>query len=176
MARLRIPVTPEDHTAGDPDAPCTVVEYGDYECPDCARAHPIVQRVQKHFGERLRFVFRSFPLTQIHPHAEMAAQTAEFAGAHGKFWPMHDLLMENQPRLSVGLFEELARELDLNPAALVASLEKGEYAERVRKNFNGGVRSGVNGTPTFFINGVRHDGPYDYQALVGAINATLAGD
>ena len=174
MTRLRIPVGPEDHVQGDPDAPCTLVEYGDYECPHCAHAHPIVQRVEKHFGHRLCFVFRNFPLTQIHPHAEAAAQTTEFAATQGKFWEMHDLLLENQPRLNFALLETLAGELDLDPVALAAALESGEFAERVRADFAGGVRSGVNGTPTFFINGQRHDGPFDYPALVGAINAALA--
>jgi len=174
MTKLRVPVGPKDHFQGDPDAPVTLVEYGDYECPHCAQAHPIVQRVEQHFGHRLRFVFRNFPLTQIHPHAEAAAQTAEFAATQGKFWEMHDLLLENQPRLNFALLETLAGELDLDPAALTEALQSGEFAEHVRADFTGGVRSGVNGTPTFFINGQRHDGPFDYQALVGAINAALA--
>ncbi len=109
MTKLRVPVGPEDHVQGDPDAPITLVEYGDYECPHCAHAHPIVQRVEKHFGHRLRFVFRNFPLTQIHPHAEAAAQTAEFAATQGKFWEMHDLLLENQPRLNFALLENAGR-------------------------------------------------------------------
>src|SRR5208282_3973771 len=108
MATLKVPVSPEDHAQGHDDAPVTLVEYGDYECPHCGRAYPIVQRVQKHFGEKLRFVFRNFPLSEMHPHAEAAAETAEFAGAHGKFWEMHDLLFENQARLGGSLFLELA--------------------------------------------------------------------
>jgi protein-disulfide isomerase len=174
MTTLRIPVGPEDHAQGDPHAPCTLVEYGDFECPHCAHAHPIVLRVQKHFGARLRFVFRNFPLSQSHPHAEMAAETAEFAATQGKFWEMHDLLFENQPRLSAALFARLAEKLDLDSAALAASLESDEFAARVRADFNGGVRSGVNGTPTFFINGQRHDGPFEYEYLVAAIESALA--
>ena len=174
MTKLRIPIGPADHMQGDPNAPCTLVEYGDYECPHCGRAYPIVHRVQKHFGHRLLFVFRNFPLNQSHPHAESAAETAEFAATQDKFWEMHDALFENQDRLGPDLYEELAEELGLDPAALSASLASGEFTARVRADFNGGVRSGVNGTPTFFINGQRHDGPFDYPALVGAINAALA--
>jgi protein-disulfide isomerase len=171
MTTLKIQVGPEDHIQGDPHAAVTLVEYGDYECPHCGRAYPIVKRVQKHFGKRLRFVFRNFPITQSHPHAEAAAETAEFAGSQDKFWEMHDLLYENQDRLGGALFLELAEELELVPADLSESLEKGKFTARVRADFMGGVRSGVNGTPTFFINGHRHDGPFDYQNLVDAIEA-----
>ena len=132
--------------------------------------------MQKHFGNRLLFVFRNFPLTQSHPHAESAAETAEFAATKDKFWEMHDALFENQDRLGFELYEELAEQLGLDPIALTAALDSGEFTDRVRADFNSGIRSGVNGTPTFFINGQRHDGPFDYPALVGAINAALAGD
>jgi protein-disulfide isomerase len=169
MAKLRTPVTPQDHIQGPEDAEVTLVEYGDYECPHCGRAYSIVQRVQKHFGKRLRFVFRNFPLSELHPHAESAAEAAEFAGAHGKFWGMHDLLFESQERLSDPLYLELAEELSLPPEALRHALEEGTYRARVRADFSSGVRSGVNGTPTFFINGKRHDGPFDYETLLLAI-------
>jgi protein-disulfide isomerase len=175
MARLRSPIGPGDHTQGDPNAPITLVEYGDYECPHCGRAYPIVKRVQAHFGKRLLFVFRNFPLAQSHRNAEPAAEAAEFAATGGKFWEMHDLLFENQARLGYELYEELAKELGLDPEALIASLDSHEFVDRIRADFTSGVRSGVNGTPTFFINGQRHDGPFDYPALVGAINAALAG-
>ena len=174
MTTLRTPVGPQDHTQGDPDAAVTLVEYGDYECPHCGRAYPIVKRVQNHFGERVLFVFRNFPLTKSHPRAESAAETAEFAAAQGKFWEMHDLLFENQDRLGPELYEELAEALGLDPVGLIDALDSGQFSDRVRADFNSGIRSGVNGTPTFFINGQRHDGPFDYPALVGAINATLA--
>ena len=169
MAKLRTPVAPEDHIQGPEDAEVTLVEYGDYECPHCGRAYPIVKRVQKHFGKRLRFVFRNFPLTETHRHAESAAEAAEFAGAQGKFWEMHDLLFENQERLSEPLYLGLAEELSLPSVALRQALEEGKYKARVRADFSSGVRSGVNGTPTFFINGKRHDGPFDYDTLVLAI-------
>jgi len=176
MTKLRAPIGPHDHAQGDSSAPVQLVEYGDYECPHCGRAHPIVQRVQKHFGDRLLFVFRNFPLNNSHPHAESAAESAEFAATRHKFWEMHDALFENQDRLGSELYEELAEKLGLDPIALTASLDSGEFTDRVRADFNSGIRSGVNGTPTFFINGQRHDGPFDYPALVGAINAALAGD
>jgi protein-disulfide isomerase len=174
LTTLKVPIGPEDHIQGDDQAGCTLVEYGDYECPHCGRAHAIVKRVQKHFAKRLRFVFRNFPLNQIHPDAEMAAESAEFAGAHGKFWEMHDLLFENQDRLGAALLQELAKKLNLPFADLQKALEQGTYRDRVRADFSGGVRSGVNGTPTFFINGQRHDGPFEYADLVEVIEQALA--
>ncbi len=173
MSTLKIPVGPEDHIQGDAAALCTLVEYGDYECPYCGSAYPIVKRVQKHFGKRLAFVFRNFPLSEMHPNAESAAEVAEFASAHGKFWEMHDLLYENQRRLSGELYLELATRLGLGPADLRASIEKREFLPKVRADFSGGVRSGVNGTPTFFINGQRHDASFGYDVLAAAIEAAL---
>jgi protein-disulfide isomerase len=173
MTKLSIAVSAQDHQRGNPDAPCTLVEYGDYQCPSCGHAYPIVKRVQKHFGKRLLFVFRNFPLSQMHPYAEPAAETAEFAAAHDKFWEMHDLLFENQDRLDDALLFELVQKLHLAPAELREALESKEFEPRVRADFSGGVRSGVNGTPTFFLNGQRHDGPYDFDSLVEAIDRVL---
>jgi protein-disulfide isomerase len=173
MTKLSVPVSPLDHRQGSPDAPCTLVEYGDYQCPSCGAAYPLVKRVQKHFGSRLSFVFRNFPLTQLHQYAEAAAETAEFAGAHNKFWEMHDLLFENQDRLSAELFGELAQQIHLAPAQLRHALEKNEFLPRITQDFSGGVRSGVNGTPTFFINGQRLDGGYDFNAIVDAVDLAL---
>jgi protein-disulfide isomerase len=173
MTKLAVPVSDKDHRQGDPDALCTLVEYGDYQCPSCGRAYPIIKRLQKHFGKRLLFVFRNFPLSQMHPYAEPAAETAEFAGAHSKFWEMHDLLYENQDRLDDALLFELAEQLHLDLEALRQALASKEFEPRVREDFRGGVRSGVNGTPTFFINGQRHDGAYDYASLVEAIDGVL---
>jgi protein-disulfide isomerase len=169
MAKLRTPVTSRDHIQGPEDAELTLVEYGDYECPSCGSAYPIVKRIQEQFGKRLQFVFRNFPLSEIHPHAESAAETAEFAAAQGRFWEMHDLLFENQEQLSEALYSELAEELGLSQTVLLHALEEGEYKVRVRADFSSGVRSGVNGTPTFFINGTRHDRPFDYETLVLAL-------
>jgi protein-disulfide isomerase len=171
MATLKIAVSPQDHAQGAENAPVTLVEYGDYQCPHCGHAYPIVKRIQKHFGARLRFVFRNFPLGEMHPEAVAAAETAEFAGANGKFWEMHDLLFENQERLGGELYAELAGQLGLSVEALEKALEDGTYEERVRADFQGGVRSGVNGTPTFFINGHRHDAAFEYEDLAAAIDA-----
>jgi protein-disulfide isomerase len=173
MGSLKFPVSNEDHRQGAEEAPCTLVEYGDYECPHCGAAHPVIQRVQKHFGERLCFVFRNFPLTQIHANAQAAAETAEFAASEGKFWEMHNLLFENQGRLGDELYAELAAQLGLDQTKLRQALEDGVFTSRVRNDFTGGVRSGVNGTPTFFINGQRHNGPADFEHLVKAIEAAL---
>jgi protein-disulfide isomerase len=173
MSKLSVPVSDKDHRQGDPDAPCTLVEYGDYQCPSCGHAYPIVKRVQKHFGKRLLFVFRNFPLSEMHPYAEPAAETAEFAAAHHKFWEMHDLLYEKQDRLDDALLFQLAQQLQLDPEKLRQALASKEFEPRVRTDFRGGVRSGVNGTPTFFINGQRHDSAYDYASLVEAIEGVL---
>jgi len=173
MATLKIPVTPEDHAQGPEDAEVTLVEYGDYECPHCARAYPIVKQVQKHFKKRLRFIFRNFPLSEMHAQAEAAAEVAEFAGSQGKFWEMHDLLFENQARLGEALFAELGEQLKLSSTELRHALEQKTFEARVRADFKGGVHSGVNGTPTFFINGVRHDASFDYDTLVSAIHSVI---
>ena len=170
---LKVAVGEKDHIQGDASAQCTLLEYGDYECPHCGRAYPIVKRVQKHFGKRLQFVFRNFPLSEAHPHAESAAETAEFAATKGKFWEMHDLLFENQEQLGGALYLGLCTELGLPSPELRAVLESREFAAHVKSDFAGGVRSGVNGTPTFFINGQRYDGSFDYEDLIRAIEATL---
>ncbi len=174
MSVLQIPVTSADHIQGDAQAPVTLVEYGDYQCPGCGMAFPIVNAVQKHFGERLRFVFRNFPLTQAHPQAESAAETAEFASAHQHFWPMHDALYENQDALGWPLYLGLGEAMQMSGEELKEALESGAYQSRVRTDFMGGLRSGVNGTPTFFINGKRHDGSFEFKALVAAIETELA--
>jgi protein-disulfide isomerase len=127
----------------------------------------------KHFGQKLCFVFRHFPLSQIHPNAEAAAEAAEFAGAHQRFWEMHDAIYENQDRLGAPLLLSLARGLGLSELGLAHAIVDGEYAEKIREDFLGGVRSGVNGTPTFFIGDQRHDGTYDFNSLVHAIEARL---
>jgi len=173
MATLKVPITVEDHAQGPESADVTLVEYGDYECPHCGHAYPIVQQVQKRFGKRLRFVFRNFPLSEMHPHAEAAAEVAEFAGAQGKFWEMHDRLFENQERLGEALFLDLGEELKLSTAAIRQALEQGTFEARVRADFKGGVRSGANGTPTFFINGHRHDGSFDFETLASAIQQAM---
>jgi protein-disulfide isomerase len=176
MATLKTPVTQTDHIRGPADAPITLVEYGDYECPHCAAAHPIVGQVQLHLGEHMRFVYRHFPLTEIHPHAGIAAESAEFAGAACMFWDMHDALFENQSRLSVTTIFLTPEELGLPETAMRNALETGQYRKKVRDDFMSGIRSGVNGTPAFFINGVRHDGAYDDASLVAGIRLRIAAD
>jgi protein-disulfide isomerase len=176
MATLKVPVTEHDHIRGPANAPVTLVEYGDYECPHCAAAYPIVNQVQLSFNGRLRFVYRHFPLTEVHPHAEVAAESAEFAGSAGLFWEMHDALFQNQIRLSVATTFLIAEELGLPGAAMRNALETGQFRPKVRNDFMGGIRSGVNGTPTFFINGERHDGAYDYASLVAGIQMRLTAD
>jgi protein-disulfide isomerase len=174
MSELKIPVTSKDHIQGDEAAPVILVEYGDYQCPHCGHAYPIVKKVQKHFGKRLGFVFRNFPLNEIHPNAEAAAETAEFAGANGKFWEMHDAIFENQGSLSLPMLLELAKELGLSDKGLGDALKSREFEARVKSDFIGGARSGVNGTPTFFINGERFDGAPEYENLVAGIEESLA--
>jgi protein-disulfide isomerase len=173
MATMKNPVSGEDHIQGDAKAPVLLVEYGDYECPHCGHAYPIIKQVQKHFGKRLGFIFRNFPLNEMHPNAEGAAEAAEFAATKGKFWEMHDGIFENQRILGVPMLLELAEKLGMAANDLEAALEGEEFVERVKEDFLGGVRSGVNGTPTFFINGHRHDGSFEFEELVGAIEARI---
>jgi protein-disulfide isomerase len=174
VSKLTIPISAKDHFQGDIDAACSLVEYGDYECPHCGRAYPLLKRVQKHYGNRLCFVYRNFPLNEMHPHAERAAETAEFAGTKGKFWEMHDLLFENQEQLGDDLYLELAGELGLAQDELAEALDQSEFQAHVKADFIGGVRSGVNGTPTLFINGQRYNGPVEFEALVEKIDVALA--
>jgi protein-disulfide isomerase len=173
MGNLQTPVGSADHIQGDGQAPVILVEYGDYECPACGEAFSIVKAVQKHFGGKLGFVFRNFPLTQIHAQAESAAEAAEFFGANGRFWEAHDALYEHQGELGLPLYRALAEAMNLSPAELTEALEKRAYRPKVRSDFMGGLKSGVNGTPTFFINGKRHDGSSDFDSLVAAIDAEL---
>lgn len=170
LPHLVLPVDPaRDHIRGPETAPSTLVEYGDYECPYCGAAHPIVEEVRERMGDRLRFVFRHFPLTNIHPHAARAAESAEAAGAQGRFWEMHDRLFEYQDALEDADLLAHAAAVGLDLVRFARELDAGVHAPRVREDFMSGVRSGVNGTPTFFVNGIRHDGAYDAESLVRAI-------
>ena len=168
-AALTLPVGKRDHIRGPADAAVTLVEYGDYECPHCGRAYPIVKTIQKQLGPKLRFVFRNFPLRESHPHAEQAAEAAEAAGAQGKFWEMHDRLFERQFALDGEYLIEYAGDLGLDVARFRTELSSGAYAPRVREDFRSGVTSGVNGTPTFFINGVRYDDSWEFEPLLAAL-------
>jgi len=171
VARLTLPVGPRDHAQGSVDAPVTLVEYGDYECPHCGRAYPIVKEVQRRLGPKLRFVFRNFPLGEGHPHAEHAAEAAEGAAGQGRFWEMHDTLYEHQRALDDPHLVGYAAKLGLDATRFEQELHTGAHKARVREDFMSGVRSGVNGTPTFFINGVRFDDSWDPDTLTNALKA-----
>jgi protein-disulfide isomerase len=164
MSPLTPPVSERDHTAGPADAPVTLVEYGDYECPYCGMAYPIVKAAQRRLGAELRFAFRNFPLKEIHPHAEHAAEAAESAAAQGKFWEMHDAIFEHQHALEDADLVAYAAARGLEAERIGGDIANGTYAKRVREDFRSGVRSGVNGTPTFFINGERYEGPWADEA------------
>jgi protein-disulfide isomerase len=173
-AVLSMPVSEDrDHIQGPADAAVTLVEYGDYECPYCGAAYPVIKQVQARMGERLRFVFRNFPITTSHPHAEQAAEAAEAAAAQGRFWPMHDLLYENQKNLGDRDLRVYAEQLGLDIELFDTELAGHVHAARVRDDFMSGVRSGVNGTPTFYINGVRHDDSYELDTLLAALEGGL---
>jgi protein-disulfide isomerase len=152
----------------------TLVEYGDFECPHCGAAHPVVTALLERLGRRVRFVFRHFPLTMVHPHAQHAAEAAEAAGAQGRFWEMHDVLFENQELLSDRDLQSHAAALGLDIGRFSSELASHVHTPRVREDFLSGVRSGVNGTPTFFVNGVRHDGSYEFDSLLESIEAAVA--
>lgn len=175
-SRLQVPVGERDHIRGLASAPVTLVEYGDFQCPFCGRAHPVVKALTRQLGDRVRFCFRHFPLTTIHPLAQQAAEAAEAAGAQGRFWEMHDLLFERQEGLGGVFLVQYAASLDLDRERFQRELASHEHAPRVREDFMGGVRSGVNGTPTFFLNGVRYDGPHELDAMLEAVEvSTSAG-
>ena len=169
MRKLHDAVTAKDHSEGDARAPVTLVEYGDYECPTCVAAYPILQRVLKHFGERVRFVYRNFPL-EMHPMAEPAAEAAEFAASEGKFWEMHDAIFERKGRLSADGLAAMAKRVGLDGEKVAAAIEEQSFGERIRRDTEGGEKSGVHGTPTYFLNGRAHEGGLEYDDLVAAID------
>ena len=168
-SKLAAPVSERDHAQGPADAPVTLVEYGDYECPYCGRAYPVVKQLQRAMGDRLRFVFRNFPLNTIHAHASAAAQAAEAAAAQGKFWEMHDILFEHQETLDAHDLREFALKIGLEIYKFESDLAAERFAPRVGEDFRSGVRSGVNGTPTFFINDTRYDGSHGVESLLAAL-------
>ena len=171
MSQLRVPVGSADHVQGSPRAPVTLVEYGDYECPYCGAAYSVLKEVQRRMGDDLRFAFRNFPLAQVHPHAQTAAEAAEAAGAQGQFWQMHDVLFEHQSALGLVHLKAYAKDLKLDEARFAQELAAHTFLPRIEADFREGVRSGVNGTPTLFINGARYDGPVEAEALLVALRA-----
>ena len=173
-ATLAAPVSDRDYARGRLDAPVTVVEYADYECPSSGQAYYVTRQLLQDLGGTVRVVFRNFPLTQIRPHALPAALAAEAAGLQASFWEMHDILFEHQDSLEPEYLIAFAQVLGLDIERFILDMTSDESAARVREDFVGGIRSGVNTTPTFFINGKRHDGPIDYQTLRAAIEKAAA--
>jgi protein-disulfide isomerase len=167
--RLVVPVNEDDHVLGSPSASVTLVEYGDYQCPYCGLAYPIVKELLALRPDTVRLVFRHFPLTDLHPYAELAAELAEAAGVQGQFWVAHDWLYSHQDVLDPPTLSAAAMNLDPT-GDLAKEFAARAYHERIHRDFIGGVRSGVNGTPTFFINGRRHDGGYSVAELLLAID------
>jgi protein-disulfide isomerase len=175
-AALTMPVDESrDHIQGLASATVTLLEYGDYECPYCGAAYPIVKEVQRKMGDRLRFVFRNFPISTSHPHAEQAAEAAEAAGAQGRFWEMHDVLYEQQRHLEDADLRSYAEQLGLDLDRFDNEMTVHTHAARVHEDFMSGVRSGVNGTPTFYIDGVRHDDSYEADTLLAELERSSEG-
>jgi protein-disulfide isomerase len=167
--RLISPVSARDHSEGHEDAPVTLVEYADYQCPYCGEAHPVIKRLQKSLGEKLRFVFRNFPLTHAHPYALLAAQAAEAAALQGKFWEMHDVIFENQEQLEPEVLPVWARQIGLDVNQFAQAVGEGRVTKRIEEDYASGVESGVDGTPSFFIDGTRYEGEDDYNSLRAAL-------
>jgi len=173
--RLVAPIDEKDHVIGSATAPVTLVEYGDYECPDCLNTQPIVAELRKRQGDKLRFVFRHFPRSSVHPHASAAASAAEAAGEQDKFWEMHETLFKHQKEFGEIDLSHLALGLGLEIYRFESSLGRDMHRRRINDDYDSGVRSGVKGTPTFFINGVRYEGRKDVDSLTAAIEAAARG-
>jgi len=170
---LSDPVSPVDHVLGPEHAHVTLVEYGDFECPNCKQAAPAVKLLLGRFPERVRLVFRHFPLAEVHPHAMAAAEAAECAGAQGKFWPMHDLLFDNQLHLKLNQIHGYAERVGIDMARYTAEMDDHVYLQRIREHQQSGNASGVRGTPAFFVNGKLQDVSFGMQGLFAAVEAAL---
>jgi NhaA family Na+:H+ antiporter len=170
--KLTVPVSEKDHIQGSPDAQIVLVEYGDFQCPHCRLVHYDIQALQEYLGDRLRYVFRHLPITSTHPQAQLAAEAAEAAGAQGKFWEMHDALFEAETLDRANILW-IASQIGLDMDQFAYDLDNNVYADRVREDFNNGIRSGANGTPTFFVNGNRYDGAWDLESLMETIEKPL---
>jgi protein-disulfide isomerase len=168
-ANLTPPVSARDHSEGRADALLTLVEFGDYQCPYCGAAYPVVKRLQETLGKKLRFVFRNFPLTQAHPYALIAARAAEAAALQAKFWEMHDLIYENQDNLGPDILPVWAKQAGLDVQEFETAIGQEEITKRIKEDRMSGIHSGVNGTPCFFINAIRYDGAVDYDSLGAAM-------
>ena len=170
---LAVPVNAMDHHLGASHAPLTVVEYGDFECPNCKQAAPALKLLLPRYAGSVRLVWRHFPLEEVHPHALGAALAAEVAAAQGKFWPMHDLLFDNQQHLKLPQLRRYAEQLELDMPRYDADMADTVYLQRVREDIEGGARSGVRATPAIFVNGVIHDVSGGMQSLFDRIDAAL---
>jgi protein-disulfide isomerase len=170
---LTVPPSAADHAVGPPHAPVTVVEYGDFECPNCKQAAPAVKLLLNRFAGRIRFVYRHFPLEEVHPHALHAAEAAEGAAAQGKFWPMHDLLFDNQAQLKLHQLRGYGERLQLDLARYTAELDDHVYLQRIREHMQSGDESGVRSTPTFFVDGKIQDVSFGLRQLFDAVEAAL---
>ncbi len=166
-------ITEADWVLGRRDAPITLLEYGDFECPYCRAARPILEGLTRQHPEEIRLVFRHFPISTIHPHAILAAEAAEAAGAQGKFWEMHDMLFKHQEHLELEALHRYAEEIGLDMARFDQEMQVGRYESKVKADFRKGIRDGANGTPTIFINGLRYDGPRESDAVLEAIDTRL---
>jgi len=170
MAKLKPPVSEQDHLKGDLHAPVILVEYGDFQCPHCGHAYPIVKQIEKDFKDKMGFVFRHFPLAEIHPFAQAAAVASEAAANQGKFWQMHALIFENQQSLGLEMLLRLAESLKLDMKIFGHDFKDPKLFKKVEDQFESGILSGVNGTPSFYINGVKYEDSYDYESLARAIS------
>ncbi len=171
---LVVPVNERDHSQGPATAAVTLVQYGDYECPYTRQSTTVVRAIQQQLGDKLRFVFRNFPLTEIHPHALHSAETAEAAAAQGKFWEMHDYIFHHQHTLEDSDLEQFAIAVGLDMQQFARDMAERPYISRIEEDLQSGIRSGVRGTPTFFINGVLYPGSWEQEALLAAIEEASA--
>jgi len=174
MPKLKPPVDSKDHLQGKDTAPLELVEYGDYQCPHCGHAYPILKNVQRSLGDDLKFVFRNFPLSESHPDAFNAAVAAEAAGLQKKFWEMHDIIFENQQALDFESLFLYAKTIDLDLERFKNDIQKNTVAEKVEMDFESGVRSGVNGTPSFFINGEKYNGDWEEDVFTEYLKSQLS--
>jgi protein-disulfide isomerase len=173
MPGLKPPISNHDHIQGNKNAAIALVEYGDYQCPHCGHAYPIIKSIQRKFGDKLKFVFRNFPLSEIHPNALNAAVAAEAAAAQDKCWEMHDIIFENQQHLKDVDLIKYAAKIGLNIEQFEADFEKPEFLEKVEADFESGIRSGVNGTPSFFINGEKYNGSWEENDFLSHLRAFI---
>ncbi len=163
---LKLPVSEKDHIQGNADARIELVEYGDYQCPYCGAAYPEVKKVQKEMGDKMKLVFRNFPLTNMHENALNAAIAAEVAGNMGKFWEMHDMLYQNQRHLGYDYLVQYAEKIGLDTQQFEEKFQQPQYKEKIEQDLESGLRSGVNGTPSFFINGKKYEGSYNAEEMI----------